>query len=153
MRQFLVLSPIVLVVGLFQNTNVFSIFGIKPNLLLALLVPAAFFLENILTMTAILAIALFLSDFRSGFTSESASLAVLALVAPALTRRLPWEPFVNNIVLMGAMTVIFYLLASPSYLIHSPIAILFELLLNITFSAIFYNLFNSCLKTSSMLRT
>ncbi|MEK7640862.1 MAG: hypothetical protein AAB389_02600 [Patescibacteria group bacterium] len=152
MKRLAILLPIILLAGLFQNTNVFNIFGIKPNLLLAVLVAAIFFLDQILEVVAALALALLISDFRAGFAGESAALTLLVLVSPLLSRRLPWNPFINNMVLVGGFTVVFYLLTSPGYVIGLPFGVLGEVLYNALFAAIFYNLFNLCIRTNSMLR-
>ncbi|TSC82996.1 MAG: hypothetical protein G01um101419_349 [Parcubacteria group bacterium Gr01-1014_19] len=152
MRKLAILLPIILLAGLFQNTGVFNIFGVKPNLLLAVLIPAIFFLDQILAVAAALAIALLVSDFRAGFAGESVVLALLILIVPVFGRRLPWNPFINNMVLVGAATIVFYLLTGPAYIVSSPLGVLGEIFYNSLFAAIFYNLFNSCLKMNSMLK-
>ncbi len=152
MRKLAILLPIILLAGLFQNTGVFNIFGVKPNLLLAVLIPAIFFLDQILVVVAALALALLVSDFRAGFAGESAALALLILIVPIFGRRLPWNPFINNMVLVGGSTILFYLLTSPAYIADAPLAVLGEILYNSLLAAIFYNLFNLCIRENSMLK-
>ena len=152
MRKWAILLPIILLAGLLQQTNVFGIFGVKPNLLLAILIPATFFLDQMLMVVGLLAIALLVSDFRAGFAEESASLALLILAAPLLGRRLPWNPFVNNIILVAGFTLIFYLLTGPGYIFGAPLRILWEIVYNCLFATLFFNTLNACIKTNSMLK-
>ena len=139
--------------GLFQNTGFFSIFGIKPNLLLAALVALSFFVKDILVYSSFILAAVILLFFQSGIMAEQLVLALIGLAAFPVGRRLPGSPLFNNLLMVGAGTILFYLFVAPSFLISAWPAVIGELVYNLLWGFIFFNIFELCLKTNSILRT
>ncbi len=141
MKKFVLALTLIVVSGLIQNTGFFLAFGIKPNLLLAVLVAASFFMESFAAYLGLLAGALFFLRFESGFRPELLAFAVLAVSVFLVNRLLPWRQSVNNLVLAALFVILFYALADISYLWTNLAAVVGEIIYTSIFSILFYDLF------------
>ncbi len=141
MRKFLLAIALVVFAGLIQNTGLFLIFGIRPNLLLALLVACSFFMESFAAYLGVLLGAIFFLRFESGFRPELLIFAVLAVSVFLVGRLLPWRQSVNNLVLTVIFVVLFYALADISYLWTGALAVAGEIVYTSIFGILFYDLF------------
>ena len=142
----------VFVSGLLQNTNILNVYGIKPNITLAVLIAASFFLADFLVYLAAVLFVIVILIFQGSFQAEQLILGLLAIAAFFAEKQLHWRPILGNLVLIGAGTVIFYLLSSPAFLIGNPALVLGELAYNLFLGIIFFKIFESWL-TNSILKT
>ncbi len=141
----MILVLLVIAVGAMQSTGFLNIFGVKPNALLALLVAASFFVENLgLYFFLILLADAFLKTF-SILEPELIIFSGLALAAVWLGRHLRWRPVFNNLILVGASTILFYLAASPRFLLTDWKIVLGEMVYNLALGALFFKVFDQCL--------
>ena len=152
-RRFLLVLLIVLLAGVLQNTHFLNLAGVKPNLLLVVLIAASFFIEEATVYILLVLIAAILLKFQASLELELVVFALLALAAGLIGKRLHWLPIFNNLVLVAGATVLFYLLTEPAYLVGSLGAVGIELVYNLFFGIVFFKLLGQCLKTNSMLRT
>ncbi len=141
MRKFLLALLLVVLAGLIQNTGLFLVFGVKPDLLLAVLVAASFFLESFWAHLLLLALSVLLLRFESGFRPELLVFAFLAASVFLVSRRLPWRRSVSNFILIVAGVVIFYALADTAYLFNNIISVAAEIIYTGVFGVLFYDLF------------
>lgn len=137
-----VLFLAVFVSGLLQSTDILNIYGIKPNIVLAVLIAASFFLTNFLIYFSLILLAIITLLFQGGLQSEQLILGILASAAFLAEKKLHWWPILNNLVLIGMGTVIFYLLSSPAFLIGNPLLVLGELTYNLVLGSLFFKLFH-----------
>jgi len=151
--KFIVIFLLIVVLGVLQNTNLLMFAGIKPNLLLAIIIGLAFFIEDawLYGFFAILS-AVFLS-VGGFFTPEILVFILLAVIAFWAAARWHTQPFLNYLILIGALTFIFYLLTSPFYIISNPVGLFIELAYNAVLGALLYKTLELCLETNSMLKT
>lgn len=141
MKRFILAVGLLLLAGLIQNTGFFSVFGIKPNLMLAVLVAASFFAESFLIFLFLVAESLLFLRFGSGFQLELLVWTFLMSVVYFVGRVLPWRRSVNNLVLISVVTILFYLIVEFSYLAVAPLAVLGEIFYTSIFGFLIYDLF------------
>ena len=151
-RFFLVLASIVLL-GLLQSTSLLAVGGVKPNVLLMFLIALAFFVSDIWQYSFFILVAGVLLKTQGSFAPELLVFTVLALLAAWVAGTWHTLPVLNNIVLAGVATILFHLAVGLSYLVSHPGQLGIELVYNLVISALLFQIFNQCIKTSSMLRT
>jgi hypothetical protein len=131
MRLFI----LILLVGALSFIQVlgFSVFGVKPNLALAVVVAVSFFIVNgqwsIIKGFLLVVLAALILKFSPGFTPEILVFALTGVGALIIKNYLPWRNFLNNLFLVVAGTFIFYLILSPNLILSAIFAK--ELFLNI----------------------
>lgn len=140
MKIFLALT-LVLVAGLLQNSGFFSVFGIQPNLLWAVLVAASFFIESFPAYLLLLATSIVLLRFESGFRPELLVFGFLAVSVFLTNRRLPWRRSVNNLALISVGVVLFYAIVDAAYLFGNLLPVAVEIVFTAIFGILFYDLF------------
>lgn len=141
MRRFLLVSLLILSSGLVQNTGLFSIFGIKPNLLLAVLIAGSFFIDSLPVFWVLLLESVIFLRFESGFQLELLVWVALLCAAYFAERAFPWRRSVNNLVLIATVTALFYLITDIDYLVGVPLAVLGEVFYTSIFGVLFYDIF------------
>ncbi len=141
MRNFLLAVLLVALAGLVQNTSLFSIFGTKPNLLLAVLVAASFFIDPLPAFWVLALESMLFLRFESGFQLELLIWIFLLSVAYFVGRVLPWRQSVNNLALVFSAIIVFYLIVDFGYLIGAPLPVLGEIFYTLIFSVLFYDFF------------
>ena len=151
--KFLLVLLIILLAGLLQNTDFLTVAGVKPNLLLAVLIAASFFIEEAAIYILLVLISAILLKFNAGLEPESVAFALVALAGGLIGKRLSWLPIFNNLALVGAGTIIFYVLTAPAYFVSNFTGFGIELIYNLALSIILFKSLEVCLKTSSMLKT
>ncbi len=144
---------IVIVAGLIQNTGFLVFYGIKPNLLLVALIALSFFLTDLFIYAGFIMLAIILLTISGGCCLDSTVFAAIVFAAPFIGRRLHWQPLLNNLLLVGAGTFLFYLSASPVFLITNWMLVIGELIYNLVMGWILFEVFERCLKTNSILKT
>mgnify|MGYP001561469721 CR=1 FL=1 len=129
---------LVLIVGLltFLQAFGFSVLGVKPNLALAAIITASFFIANIWQGFLLVALASFILKFSPGFESGILLLSLIGVGANIVKKYHPWHYFFGNLISIALGTFIFYLFLGTN-LITSPI-FLKELALNLTAGMIIF---------------
>ncbi len=147
------ISVLILVMGILQNTDLLLIAGVKPNLLLVLMIALAFFVEDawlygfyILECVALLA---------SGglFAPEIVTFVLLLLAAAWVSARWHTQAILTAGLVFAASTVFFYIFSEPTYLLSSPGLIGIELVYNVVVGLLLFKICENFLNTNSMLRT
>lgn len=134
---------LILLVGLLTLLQAFgfSLFNIKPNLALLVIIAASFFLNNFWERFLLVALAVLILKFSPGFTKEILFFFLIGATAVMVKDYLPWNTFLSNLILITLATFIFYLLLAPS-LILSNIFIK-ELFLNLILGSLIFALFKN----------
>lgn len=151
--RFILATSLIVILGLLQNTDLLMIAGVKPNLLLAALIAIAFFVEDVWLFSFFILLSDILLKVRGFLVPEILVFTLLAMTAAWAAARWHTQPILNNAFLIAIFTVLFYVLTSPSYLVAHFGLLVIELIYNLVIGVIVFNLFNQCLKTSSMLKT
>ena len=122
---------LILLVGLLTFFQVlgFSVFGVKPNLALAVVIAASFFIASFWEGFLLVALAALILKFSPGFTAEILVFALIGVGALIVKNYFPWRNFLNNLFLVVAGTFIFYLILSPDLILSAIFAK--ELFLNL----------------------
>ncbi|MDP3014856.1 MAG: hypothetical protein Q8N28_00305 [bacterium] len=125
------LFSLILLVGLLTFFQVlgFSVFGVKPNLALAVVVAASFFIASFWEGFLLVVLAVLILKFSPGFAPEILVFALIGVGALIVKNYLPWRNFLNNLFLVVAGTFIFYLILSPNLILSAIFAK--ELFLNL----------------------
>lgn len=144
---------IIIAAGFVQNTGLFVLYGIKPDLLLSALIALSFFLPDIFIYGGFIVLAVIFLTLSGNCCFDSVAFTLIVFAAPFIGRRLHWQPLFNNLFLIGAGTILFYLLASPTFLINNWPLVIGELIYNLVMGWIFFQIFDLCLKTNSILKT
>ena len=153
-KKFVLVFLLVILFGLLQSTNLVMIAGVKPNLLLVLLIALAFFVEDIWTYGFFILLAGGLLKTQGFFTPDLVVFTVLVMASAWAANTWHALPAANNLILAGAATALFYLLTGPLYIVSNFSAFGIELVCNLVLAFILYQVFDSlCLKENSMLRT
>ena len=141
--NFFVLLLIVLSAVLLQNTGFLNVYGVKPNLVMAVLISISFFAADLASYIFLAVAALVGLKFRAGFEIESLIIIGLSRASFVMGRRLQWKPFINNAVLIGVGTILFYLLAAPGFIASNLPMVLGELVYNVILGTIIFKIFES----------
>lgn len=122
---------LILLVGLLTFFQVFgfSVFGVEPNLALAVVVASSFFIASFWEGFLLVALAALILKFSPGFAMEILVFALVGVGALIVKNYLPWRNFLNNLFLVVAGTFVFYLILSPNLILSAIFAK--ELFLNL----------------------
>src|SRR3990167_6548332 len=96
MWTFLVSLTLSVLLPLIQTSSLILWFGIKPNLVLALLIAFALVERDWLRRLAVTFTALFILNFAPSITLFGFYIAAVFLLAQVLLDLLPWQPLVNT---------------------------------------------------------
>lgn len=97
---------LVILAALLQGTNIISLFGTKPNLVLLILIPLIFVVNNRLAYVVLVLIAGLFLKTVPGIDWQIGLFILVVLVAYFLSKFLPWQSFFNNLVLLAGATII-----------------------------------------------
>jgi hypothetical protein len=133
---------LILIIGLLTllQSFGFSIFGAKPNLALASVITASFFVANFWQGFLLIASAALILKFAPGFEKEILIFSLIGAGAVITKDRLPWHQFLGNLTLIAFGTLIFYVVLAPN-LIFS-LLFLKELSLNLILGTLIFAFFN-----------
>jgi len=133
---------IVLLVGLltFLQAFGFSLFGTKPNLALAAVIAASFFVANLWEGFLLVVLAALILKFAPGFESEILIFSLIGAGAVLIKKYLPWHYFFGNLILIILGTFIFYLFLSANLILTT--IFLKELILNLIAGTLMFALLN-----------
>lgn len=128
---------LVFLASLIQNTDLISFFGVKANLILALVITLGLFIHNPwhYIILSIIGTA-FLKP--SGWDRESLVLLALFIAAPHFKKYLFGQQAFNNIFLILTATTVFYLVVNPGFLISQSAIVLLELIYNLIAGSALY---------------
>ena len=104
---------LVVLAAFLQLTNFFNLFGVKPNFSLAVLAAIAtsgIIFRDYLLLALLSAIFL---KFNPGFDAGILAFAVTAFAVFAANNYLPWNRYINNIILIVAATLLLQILLVP----------------------------------------
>src|SRR3989338_1560263 len=115
MKNLFWLICLVVIVGLMQNTTLVNIAGVKPNLILVLLLFFIPLTANFYEYLVLLLVAGSVLNLGGSFNGNVVVLLVALVFAYLIHRRLLWAKYFNNLILIALSTALFYVLSSPSF--------------------------------------
>ncbi len=130
MKLFLLIILVSLLIFI-QTFFGFSVFGVKPNLALIVVVATFFFIVGIWEGFLLAALAVLILKFSPVVGTEILIFSLIVVGALIIKNYLPWRNFLNFLFLIVAGTLLFYLFLSPKLIV----SFLFtkELFLNVFF--------------------
>jgi len=114
----------------------FSVFGVKPNLALAVLIAISFFIANLWEGFLLVLLAALILKFAPGFEKGILTFSLIAAAGLIVKKYLPWRYFLSNLILIGIGTFIFYLFLNPNLIIS--VIFLKEIVLNLVAGIIIF---------------
>ncbi len=123
-----------------QHSELVTMFGIKPNILLALMAVFVFFVTDLAAYLLLLLVAGVLIRFSPGLGIEAIGLTLVGLLFFYIRRRF-FSPGTVAIVLITALgTVVFYLLLSPALMYDNLVLTIGEIAYNVILAALLFGL-------------
>lgn len=141
MKRIILAVLLVVAAGLLQNTGLFSVWGVKPNLLLAVMIAVSLFIDSFPWYLLLVVLSVILSRFEAGFRPELLVFSFLLIAAYGVRRLLPWRPSVANCFLVAVSVILFYLLADAPYLFGAPLVVVWEIIYSTLFCVLVYDIF------------
>ena len=135
---FITAVILVLVSALLQNTEFLSFYGIKINLVLALLLTFGFFIHNFWHYLTLSLEGILLLKISPGLDKQTLALFILVIAAFYLKKYLFWQPIINNVFLIIVATALFYLLIDFDFLIYNTATIILEAVYNVICGLVLY---------------
>lgn len=133
----IVLLILVILAVSFQGEEFFTWFGIKPNLVLGVLIAGVLFLDWLWYGSLLIIGALGL-EFYPGIGMLVIALMGAGILIFWLTRKFLAEGFFAIFILGLAGTVAFYLILSPGFIWSNPSMVLVEAVYNLIIGAVLY---------------
>lgn len=130
-RRLVLVLACALVAGLVQNTGIFSLLGVRPNISMAFLIGCAFFLRTLSLFNTAIATSLLSLEFMTDGAAAVLAMIVAAASAFLLHDRLPGKPLVNLVFLVLAATFFFYAIVDFGYLTREGGIVVGEALYNV----------------------
>ena len=131
MRKLILFILLVAAASIIQNTQLFSVYGIKPDITLVVLLTAIPFVTNFLDYLILVFSAGILLQAPAGFL-------IVSSAAYFIGRRLIWRQSLNNAILIISATIVFYLLSAPLFLYKNWNVVLAEIIYNLILGGVFY---------------
>ncbi|MEK7590266.1 MAG: hypothetical protein AAB454_00985 [Patescibacteria group bacterium] len=131
MRKLILFILLVAAASIIQNTQLFSVYGIKPDITLVVLLTAIPFVTNFLDYLILVFSAGILLQAPAGFL-------IVSSAAYLIGRRLIWRQSLNNAILIISATIVFYLLSAPLFLYKNWNVVLAEIIYNLILGGVFY---------------
>ncbi len=131
---------LILIIGLLTllQSFGFSILSIKPNIALVAIIAVSFFTANLWHRIFLVVLSAIILKFAPGFEKEILTFCLIGVTLAVAKDYLPWHHFLNNLFLVAAGTIIFYLILAPNLILS--VIFLEELFLNLVFGALFFAL-------------
>ncbi len=115
---------------------------IQPNLILAVLIAAAFFTNNVAFYALLLALATILGRATSQlFDPFIVGIVVAAVLCFLIKRHIVWPNRIGVLILAALGTLVTYLIAAPGFIGGHVWAFLFEVAANVVASIILFEVF------------
>lgn len=146
--RFTILFLLLLVAAFLQGLPI-VIFGVKLNLVLPLLIAAAFLIKDLLSLVILILAAILFLRFQPIFFWPSAAAGLIALAIFAARRYLPWRDSINLPFLLFAATAIFYAIVDWRYLTSSYSLVFLEAVYNTIIGSTVFTVLNLWLKNRS----
>lgn len=127
LRKLFLIVALVAVISA-QSLNLFSVFNIKVNAILAFLVVLTFFLEKEKNYFIILFLTALIAPISAGFSTDFFAILAVGLFAFFLRKKFLSPSVSTNAISVALSTLIFYLILSPRLIISQ--VFLIELALN-----------------------
>lgn len=119
----------IVILAVIQGSD-FSVFGVKPNLILAVLVALVFLDLSLPAYLFLLTAALFLIRWRPDLDISLLALFVAAVGSRLARSILPWRDGISLLVLIVGSTAVFYFIADPGFIYYQPAIFIQEVLYN-----------------------
>ncbi len=133
----------VLLAGFLQHWPVFSIYGIRPNFTLVILIVLSFLFDQFIPYIWLVLLGLFTLKFQAGFDGGLLGVGLISISAYWLSREMPWKRIYNNSVLIVAGTIVSYVLAKPSFLSGFWLVVVGEIIYNLIIGSLLFLVFSS----------
>lgn len=128
--NFLIGILLVLAAALIQSTDLINFYGVKPDLVLAMVAVFLFFTDNFWEYLIIFLSGITALKFVLAFEKESLILFVLFVVAYIFKKYLLHKSLIHILLLITFLTTLFYLLINFNFIILNPLIFILELVYN-----------------------
>lgn len=129
---------LVLSVGIlsFIQSYGFSVFGIVPNLALAVVVASAFFAADFFEGFFLVLLSSLILKFGSGFETGILTFALIGATVVIMAKFIPWRYFAGNLIAIIITVLLFYAFLNPALILS--IVFIKELFLDVVVSSLIF---------------
>lgn len=137
-RRVLFGAFLVVLGGLIQSSGIAAVAGVRPNILLAILITLAFFFRQWASFVSFIAIAAIFSKENAGFSAPYLALTLIAGALFFLKERFPGTRFFNVAVGIATGTLLTYLAIDFTFLSNDPFTVFIEVIYNVLVGMLVY---------------
>ena len=119
---------LIILIAALQHSRVLTVMGVAPNVMLALTVALAFFIDSFLLFLIMAIVAGAFIRFAPGLSVASAVFIVCAVIGYWLRRRIVQPGLVAYCITIGTASILFTILMAPGFIIRYPALFLGEVL-------------------------
>ncbi|MDP3901856.1 MAG: hypothetical protein Q8Q37_02695, partial [bacterium] len=134
--RYLAVALLIVLAVLTQSTNILVIWGIKPNLLLVVLMTLIALDRRLAEYLTWLLLGVIMLRFEPALSWFQAAIIIIALTAFVLHKFLPWSRHINIASLVIIGTVLFYLLIGPNFIYRHWSLVLGEIIYNLIIASV-----------------
>lgn len=128
---------LVFIIGLAQSASLIIFSGVKPNLILAVLVVLLFSEKEFWKYLVFILISLICLNYSVFISKELAIFGLLMLLAFYFKKYLSENIYLNSFLLVLILTTAFYLIIDYAFIFNDPGLFLWELFYNVLISLVF----------------
>ncbi|MDP2696015.1 MAG: hypothetical protein Q8O87_02045 [bacterium] len=134
--RYLAVVLLIVLAALTQSTNILVIWGIKPNLLLVVLMTLIALDRRLVEYLTWLLLGVIMLRFEPALSWFQAAMIIAALTVFVLHKFLPWSRHINLASLVIIGTVLFYLLIGPNFIYRHWSLVLGEIIYNLIIASV-----------------
>ncbi|MEK7554615.1 MAG: hypothetical protein AAB518_01355 [Patescibacteria group bacterium] len=152
-RRFAAGALLVLLAGIIQSSGIAAVGGVRPNILLVLLLTLVFFFREWKSYAALIAIATIFSKTEIGFSSPYIVIAIISACVFLVKPHFPGHRFFNVILAVIAGTIITYVITDLKFLGNDPFTVMIEVVYNVLVGIVVYLLAERIIGNETEFRT
>ncbi len=129
---------VLVIFAILQRSPELSWFGVRPNIILSLMVVLGFVVGDFFVYAALAFIAVALIGPAKGFSFEELILLLLFFGLYFVRRYVPMHPLFSAVLLTSGGTLLWYLIVDPGFIAADFIAVLIEMFYNAVIAVLAY---------------
>lgn|GEM_PF-5934459 len=136
----IILIILIAVAAWAQNRSGAMILGVRPNLVLVILIIAAALIDNLSFFIVLLMAGAAVLQNAFIFSWPTVVFLLIGFIAFFLTHRLPWQTAINIFFSIGVLVIVFYALIDLPFVVENILIVFQELFFDLLIGAVLYGL-------------
>lgn len=138
-KNRIIVFLLVAVAAWLQNTEMLTLYGVKPNLALVLLIILAGITSSLVFFSSLVIVSVLVLQNVFFVSWPTIVFILLTFLIFFLLKRLPWRTTINIFTTIVLFSVIFLILVEPLFVINNVRVIIQELIYNVILGIILYS--------------